>query len=77
MTLSELIRAFCRKTMLPWNLTQNWAWRARLYMYSQATRIERQEKVISDWWDATHPRGVMEEDVQELKRLLAEEEHKP
>lgn len=70
------MRAFARKTMLPWNLTQDWAWRARLFIYDQANRQDRQEKVITAWWDSTSPRGVMEEDVQELKRLLAEEENK-
>lgn len=63
--------------MLPWNLTQEWARNARLFVYRQARRVERQEQVIEDWWDRTAKSGVMEEDVQELKRLLAEEEFKP
>jgi hypothetical protein len=74
---SEQTRAFARKTMLPWNLTQEWARLARLFIHGQANRIDRQEKVIADWWDATEKTGVMAEDVEELKRLLRKEEVKP
>ncbi len=72
----DAIRAFARETMLPWFLSQEWAIRARLFMYDQAKRIERQEKVIDDWWNSTAETGVMAEDIETLKRLLSAEEAK-
>lgn len=77
MTLSERTRSFARQTMLPWNLTQEWARHARLFIHGQANRIDRQEKIIDSWWDGTNPRGVMVEDVEELKALLRQEEVTP
>lgn len=76
-SLSDTLRAFARKTMLPWNLTQDWACEARLFIHGQARRVERQEKIIDSWWDATEKNGVMAEDIEALKALLRKEEITP
>lgn len=55
--------------MLPWDLTQNWARRARLFIHGQASRMDRQAGIIDAWWDSED-----KDNVDVLKARLREDE---
>lgn len=59
---TDELRAIARKTMLPWNLTQERARELRLALHQVAGRFERMERQIDGWAKehAIDPRALEE-----------------
>lgn len=64
---TEELRAVARRTMLPWNLTQERARELRLALHQVAGRFERMERQIDSWGKA---HSIAPEALDELKAGL-------